>query len=60
MELDLAYYRRRSVEEKAAAAAALHSKVRAVHLELAQRYDERVQALEAGPRLARPHLVSAA
>jgi len=50
METDLAYYRRRSVEETAAAAAASHPKARIVHLELARRYDERagLLATEAG------------
>jgi hypothetical protein len=60
MELDLVYYRRRSAEERAAAGAALHSKVRSVHLELARCYDERVQALETEIQGAATHLVSAA
>jgi hypothetical protein len=60
MEPDLNYYRRRSSEERAAAAAARNDKVRAVHLDLAMRYDERVVALAAAQRRSEMHLVSAA
>ena len=60
METDLVYYRRRSAEERAAAAAARNKKVRAVHLDLAMRYDERVVALAAEQRRSEIHLVTAA
>ena len=60
MNADLTYYRRRSVEETAAARAAHDSRVRAVHLELARRYEERCAMMEAELRLAHLHLVSAA
>jgi hypothetical protein len=60
MELDLVYYRRRSAEERAAAGAALHSKVRSIHLELARCYDERIQALETRAQISEVDLVSAA
>ena len=46
MEADVAYYKRRTAEETAAADAALDGKVRRVHLELARRYRERLLALE--------------
>jgi hypothetical protein len=60
MEAALVYYRRRSAEERAAALAARNEKVRAIHLDLAMRYDERVVALAAEQRRAEMHLVSAA
>jgi hypothetical protein len=60
METDLAYYRRRAAEEAAAAAAARHAKVQQVHLELARRYSERVDALEVEPARAALRLVTAA
>jgi hypothetical protein len=60
MDADLSYYRRRSVEENAAARAADDSRVRAVHLELARRYEQRCATMEAELRLAHLHLVSAA
>jgi hypothetical protein len=60
MEAALVYYRRRSAEERAAALAAANEKVRAIHLDLAMRYDERVVALAAEQRRAEMHLVSAA
>jgi hypothetical protein len=46
MEVDLAYYRRRTAEERAAAEAALRTDVRAIHLELAAAYDQRIAELE--------------
>jgi hypothetical protein len=46
MEADLVYYRRRFAEESQAATAALDSRVRQVHLELARRYSERIAALK--------------
>ena len=60
MEADLTYYRRRSAEELAAAAATRNKKVRAVHLDLATRYDERVVSLAAEQRRSEMHLVPAA
>jgi hypothetical protein len=60
MEADLAYYRRRSAEETAAARSAPNSAVRAAHRELARRYDDKVASLEARACNAPPHLVSAA
>jgi hypothetical protein len=60
MEAELVYYRRRAAEERAAAAAAPSKRVRAVHLDLAMRYDERVVALAADQRRTEIHLVSAA
>lgn len=58
MEADLKYYRRRSAEESAAAEAARDSKVRAIHLELARRYTERINSLKATVQVASLHLVS--
>jgi hypothetical protein len=60
MKDDLGYYRRRSAEERAAASTARNERVRAVHLDLAMRYDARVVALAAEQRRAEIHLVSAA
>lgn len=60
MEVDLVYYRRRSSAERTAAEAALDHKVRAIHLELMDHYEERIAALEAERRRAEMHLVSAA
>jgi hypothetical protein len=57
MEADLKYYRRRSAEESAAAEAARDSKVRAIHLELARRYAERIGSLNATVQRASLHLV---
>jgi hypothetical protein len=60
MKDDLGYYRRRAAEERAAASAASNDRVRAVHLDLAVRYDARAVALAAEQRRAEFHLVSAA
>jgi hypothetical protein len=60
MEADLAYYQRRSREEAAAAAAAEHQGVRAAHLELRRRYEERIAGLGAEQRRSEIHLISAA
>jgi len=57
MEAELNYYRRRSVEEIAAAAAARDGKVRRVHLELGRRYHEKVITIEAQLNYSRPRLV---
>jgi hypothetical protein len=58
VEADLIYYRRRSEQERSAAAAALDGKPRQVHLELAAAYDRRAAAVE--QQTASAHLVSAA
>jgi hypothetical protein len=42
METNSAYYRRRAIEEKTAALASAHPKVRQVHIDLARRYDDLV------------------
>jgi len=47
VEVDLVYYRRRSAEERTAAAASHNVKVREIHLELAAAYDQRAATLEA-------------
>ncbi len=58
MEAELNYYRRRSVQENAAAAAAHNGKVRSVHLELERRYDEKISAIEAELNHVQLHLIS--
>lgn len=60
MKNDLLYYRRRVAEETAAAAAAPSAAVGAVHLELARRYGERINALESADRESMLRLVTAA
>ena len=60
MEKDLAYYRRRSAEEAAAARTATNMAVQAVHGELARLYEERIAGLEASSRGAELRLVTAA
>jgi len=60
MDADLNYYRRRSAEERAAAASARDYKVRDVHLELAAAYEERSAILEAQNGNQRLQLVPAA
>ena len=60
MEKDLAYYHRRLAEEQAAARSALNPAVRAVHHELARRYEAQVADLMARSVRAEVHLVSAA
>jgi hypothetical protein len=60
MEADLAYYRRRSAEERVAAEAAPNGAARAAHRELARLYGDRVASLEAPTDAAPLHLVSAA
>ena len=59
MDADLNYYRRRSAEERAAAASARDSKVRDVHLELALAYEKRSATLEARSAVHGLQLVSA-
>ena len=58
MEADVAYYKRRTAQETAAANAALDRKVRQVHLELARRYGERISALEHREVAQQLHLVA--
>ena len=48
MESDRAYFVRRAAAERAAALSAVHPAARASHLEMARRYDERLNALAAG------------
>jgi hypothetical protein len=60
MEADLAHYKRRLAEEGAAAAAALHPKVRKTHFALAAAYEQRIAELEAERGARHLHLVSAA
>jgi len=60
MDADLDYYRRRSAEERAAAAGARDTKVRDVHLELAAAYDKLSASVEARKGNPRLQLVSAA
>jgi hypothetical protein len=60
MEADLAYYRRRSAEERIAAEAAPNGAAREAHTELARLYGDRVASLEARIDAAPLHLVSAA
>lgn len=49
MESEAVYYRRRMAEEKSAAIHAAHPKARTAHLEMAARYEERINGLEAVP-----------
>jgi hypothetical protein len=44
---DLSYFRRRASEERTAALYARDARVRRVHLEMAERYEERVRAMAA-------------
>jgi hypothetical protein len=60
VEVDLVYYRRRSAEERTAAAASHNVKVREIHLELAAAYDQRTATLEAHNGNSTLHLVPAA
>lgn len=47
MTTDLSYYRRRASEERTAALNSRDLRVRRVHAELADRYEERVRAMAA-------------
>ncbi|HWJ37731.1 MAG TPA: hypothetical protein VNR86_03100 [Sphingomicrobium sp.] len=47
MDADLTYYRRRALDETAAATAATDAMACRIHLELARRYGERCAAIEA-------------
>lgn len=47
MTSDLSYYRRRASEERTAALNSRDSRVRQVHLEMAERYEERVRGMAA-------------
>jgi hypothetical protein len=60
MEADVVYYRRRSAEESAAAEAAVDSRVRQVHLDLAALYADRLTSIETHSTENRLQLVSAA
>ena len=60
IEADLAYFRRRLAQEKAAAEAAGHPKVRQAHLDLAAGYDVRLAEAAALERRDTMHVVSAA
>ena len=60
MDVDLAYYRRRQAEEKAATWSALNPAVRAAHHELARLYDDRIATLEAREHNPDIRLVSVA
>ena len=60
METDLAYYRRRASQEGAAAQAALHPNVRAIHLEMKRLYEQRACAIAGRPAPSPAHLVTAA
>lgn len=59
MEVDLAYYRRRSAQETLAASEATDGRVREIHLELARRYAERAQSIDVDDSERRPRLVAA-
>lgn len=60
MEADLLYYRRRSAEEVAAAEVATDDRARAIHLDLARAYRQRVLVLEAERSGTHLRVVSAA
>lgn len=47
MQTDLSYYRRRASEERTAALQARDPRVRQVHVELAERYEQRVRDMTA-------------
>jgi hypothetical protein len=47
MTTDLSYYRRRASQERTAALQARDPRVRRVHLEMAERYEERVRGMTA-------------
>jgi hypothetical protein len=51
MESDVIYFGRRAGEERRAAMQADHPGVRQAHLEMAQRYDDLVTAIDARDRL---------
>ena len=51
MESDVIYFGRRANEERRAAMQAAHPDVRQAHLEMAQRYDDLVTAIDARERL---------
>jgi hypothetical protein len=59
MESESAYLSRRAREERLAAATARHPKVRAVHVDLAERYEARLRLAETEDRPSAVHLVSA-
>lgn len=59
MDNNLAYYRRRLAEERAAARDATHPVVRTAHRDLAREYEALIAAIEARP-VSSPHVASAA
>jgi hypothetical protein len=59
MEANLNYYRRRASEERTAALQSRHPRVRRVHLEMAQEYEERVRGIAAGENQPAMRLVAA-
>lgn len=56
MEADTAYFRRRAVEERAAAMKAAHPNARQAHLDLASGYDDLVRGIEDCERLPGLHV----
>jgi len=60
MEADLSYFKRRSAEETAAAAATDNAVAREAHLELARRYDGEVARLDVELKRASFRVISAA
>ena len=50
-ESDLDYFRRRAAEERQAAASASEPAVRRVHLDLARRYDDALEAEQSRPAI---------
>ena len=54
LETDFAYFRQRASEERTAALAAREPRVRAAHVELAERYEDLVRAIAAQERQLGP------
>jgi hypothetical protein len=50
MESDVIYFGRRAGEERRAAMRAAHPGARQAHLDMAQRYDELITAIDSGDR----------
>ena len=59
MESDVAYFSRRAREEREAATIAANDTARAIHLQMAERYDEMSSARQADSRAAARGSVSA-
>lgn len=51
MESDLAYFRRRASEERTASLQARHPEARRAHIQLAERYEDLVRAMNATEEL---------